>query len=150
MASKLANLQARLRRINAQGEKTIVAIRTSVETVGAGAAAGYARGRFEDPADPNKYAVADIDPEIVASAPLLLLGFSGMLGSASPDALAVGNGVLSFYAGLQALDMGAKHRREDVGSARGYSTQGRRTMGAASVSPMAAARAQAAAERNVG
>src|SRR5574342_775957 len=123
--SKLANLQARLRRINQQGEKTIVAIRTSVETVGASALAGYARGRFEDPADSNKYAVFDIDPEIVVGAPLMLAGFSGILGSASSDALAAANGVLGFYAGIQALDMGAKHRKEDVGSARGYATQGK-------------------------
>jgi len=143
--SKLANLQARIRRINQQGEKTLVAIRTSVETVGAAAAAGYARGRFEDPADANKYGVFDIDPELVVGVPLMLAGFSGMLGSASVDALAVGNGVISFYAGLQALDMGAKHRKEDVGSARGYNVSGRqRTMGAGNVSPMAAARAAAA------
>ncbi len=127
--SKLANLQARLRRINQQGEKTLVAIRTSVETVGAAAAAGYARGRFEDPADGAKYAVFDIDPEIVAGVPMLLAGMSGMLGTASVDALAVGNGVLSFYAGLQALDMGAKHRKDDLGSARGYGGFGRATQG---------------------
>lgn len=140
--SKLANLQARLRRINQQGEKTIVAIRTSVETVGASALAGYARGRFEDPADSNKYAVFDIDPEIVVGAPLMLAGFSGILGSASSDALAAANGVLGFYAGIQALDMGAKHRKEDVGSARGYATQGKRVT-SGTVSPMAAARARA-------
>jgi hypothetical protein len=133
--SKLANLQARLRRINQQGEKTLTAIRTSIETVGAAAAAGYVRGRFEDPADSNKYAVFDIDPEIVVGAPMLLAGFSGLLGSASSDALAVGNGVIGFYAGLQALDMGAKHRKEDVGSARGYTVQG--AMGPGRVSPMA-------------
>jgi hypothetical protein len=142
--SKLANLQARLRRINQQGEQTLVAVRTTVETVGAAAAAGYARGRFEDPADGNKYAVFDIDPEIVVGAPLLLAGFSGLLGSASPDALAVGNGVLGFYAGLQALDMGAKHRKEDVGSARGYTVSGR-SMGPGGVSPMHAARQTQAA-----
>jgi len=142
--SKLANLQNRLRRINQQGEKTIVALRTSVETVGAAAAAGYARGRFEDPADPNKYALFDIDPEIVAGVPLMLAGFSGMLGSASTDALAVGNGVIGFYAGLQALDMGARHRKEDVGSARGYTVSGR-SMGMGNVSPMAGARDRVAA-----
>lgn len=142
--SKLANLQARLRRINQHGEKTLVALRSSVETVGAAAAAGYARGRFEDPANGDKYALFGIDPEIVAGAPLLLAGLSGMLGSASVDALAVGNGVLGFYAGLQALDMGAKHRKEDVGSARGYTVQGR-GLGQGAVSPMAAAAAARAA-----
>jgi hypothetical protein len=126
---QLDRAKAQLARMKKTGEAAIVQFRTDAETIGAGTAAGYARGRYEDPNDPEQYQVLGLEPELLIGLPAKLAAYSGYLGTATPDVHAVSNGILTAYGALWALAKGEQHREEDRGAPTGR-TRGRPAVGA--------------------
>jgi hypothetical protein len=114
--SKLARLRARLATDRKKVEATVGQFVGDTLEVGSGLAAGYTRGRFEDPANPDSYKVLGVDPELIVALPGKVLAYVGMAGKYSHYLHSLANGPLVFYGGLRGLEMGQEHRAQDSGT----------------------------------
>jgi len=137
MATAMQRARDFIRRRNDRAKNTILALRMSAETFAAGSGAAYARGRFGDEA----MRFGGVDAELGGGLLALGVGVTGVLGrSVSPDAIAIGTGLLTNYGVLRFLQMGEEHREQDI------ATEGRRrratggAMGPGTVSPIGSGR----------
>lgn len=117
--SKLANLRARLKRDRDKVEDMIGQFGADALTFGTAGLAGYARGRLEDPANPESYEFLGAPPELAVALPIKVLAFVGMGGKYGRFLHAMGTGPLSAYGTLRGLEMGQEHRQQDSGATTG-------------------------------
>ncbi len=110
----------KVEKVKAKAEKKALEIKGTIETVGGGAFAGYARGHFEDEAGEWKLFGLDVAPDLAAGLTAIGLGYFEVLGRVSEDSLHVGNGITAFYTGMRTREIAKKRKSEGkvLGSGR--------------------------------
>jgi hypothetical protein len=108
--------RATAKNMREKAEGTLQQAVTSVEVVGAGFLASYARGRMGD--ENGQWLIGGVDFDLAAGLGMHALGFLGAFGRYDEHAHALGNGALACYAVHKGFALGdeAKHKTSSAGS----------------------------------